>query len=160
MDMDKKEGTMTVVLLKVPPQLLSRNKHQKNRWALSELETKQCPLLAPAAEENSCLRREIIFFSAVAELVSANSRMHISSRGAGLHSRVCCSVQGHLRASQTRCNWSSEPRTGDNPGAISPLASEASTADFHGSRIRYKHLLSTAEHLIQVQGETKAFSKR
>lgn len=62
MDMDKKEGTMTVVLLKVPPQLLSRNKHQKNRWALSELETKQCPLLAPAAEENSCLRREIIFF--------------------------------------------------------------------------------------------------
>ena len=66
MDMDKKEGTATVLLPKVPPESWSRKKAAKGtttkKSALSEPETKQCPLLAPAIEENSCLCRQILFF--------------------------------------------------------------------------------------------------
>lgn len=39
-----------------------QNKQTKHYLALSETETKQCPLLAPAIEENSCLCRQILFF--------------------------------------------------------------------------------------------------
>lgn len=67
MDMDKKERTATVLLLKVPPESWSRKKavkgtKKKECSALSKPETKQCPLLAPAIEENSCLCRQIDFF--------------------------------------------------------------------------------------------------
>lgn len=65
-------------------------KRNKNHTALSEQEAKQCPLLAPAAEENSYLRRELVlclffFFSpALAVIGLASNRMLISSRDTGM----------------------------------------------------------------------------
>lgn len=72
-DMDKMEAMATVLLPKAPPKSWSwkkatkRTKQTKKHYsALSETETKQCPLLAPAIEENSCLCRQILFFLALA----------------------------------------------------------------------------------------------
>lgn len=91
-DVDEIERAATVLLPKVPPE-----GHGAARWwqkeqkphSPSEQEAKQCPLLAPAAEENSYLRRELVlclvFFSpGLAVIGLASNRMLISSRDTGM----------------------------------------------------------------------------
>lgn len=136
------------------------NKKTPQTSALSEPETKQCPLLTPAIEENSSLCRQIFFFG-----FSCNWTLQTTGCSSPAETQACA---WDYTAKSKGISWPFRLavtgalglKTRDNPSPILPLTSKSSTADFHGSRIWYKHLLSTAEyHAHQGQGEMKAFSK-
>lgn len=139
-----------------------QNKQTKHYLALSETETKQCPLLAPAIEENSCLCRQILFF-----FFSFSCNWTLQTTGCSSPAETQAYTRDCAAAKSKGVSW---PFRLAVTGALS-RGQEITLMLFHPrlcvfycpfpwERIWYKHLLSTAEyHIYRVQGETKAFSK-